>query len=167
MKLVTVLVSFLLLSAVSAKIVDQKAVGADPAYAKNKANIDKMVAFVKKAAGEAKANKDAALKEFNKTKAENGKFQDGELYIYAYDFTGVCTAHGAKAVLVGKNLSELKDKQGNPMIKELMEAAKGGSGFVEFFWEDPSDAKKIKKKLGYVEKVSDTLFVGSGIYFND
>ncbi len=122
---------------------------------------EEMVQFVKEAAAFAKkVGKDAALKEFSNP---TGKFQKGELYIYAYDFTGTCVAHGQKASLVGKNLIKFKDQKGKEMIKELVETAQKGSGFVDFHWQNPV-SKKVEPKIGYVEKIDDSYWIGSGIY---
>jgi signal transduction histidine kinase len=61
----------------------------------------------------------------------------------------------------------MKDKNGLFLIQALRDKAqKEGKGFVEFFWENPT-TKKVEPKLGYVEKVDDNLFIGSGIYNPD
>lgn len=149
------------------KIIDEKNLKSDPLFLKRQSSIEQMVTFVNRAAEDVKKSRVDAFKEFNKSKEEKGKYQEGELYIYAYDFAGINLAHGAKPVLIGKNLMSLKDKQGNFLIQELTEVAKKGSGFVEFFWENPTDKKLIQRKLGYVKKVDETCYVGSGIYFGE
>ena len=45
----------------------------------------------------------------------------------------------------------------------MVDAAKKGSGYVDYFWQNPV-SKKIEAKLGYVEKIDNTYWVGSGIY---
>ncbi len=123
---------------------------------------DDMVKFVKEALDFAKTQgKEVSLKEF--TDGSQFKRDGGELYIYAYDFEGNCIAHGSKSALVGKNLIAMKDKSGKDLIRELRDAAKNGEGFVDFHWENPS-TKKVESKLGYVMKVDDSWWLGSGIY---
>ena len=123
-----------------------------------------MVKFVEEAAAYVKqAGKEAALKEFSKS---DGKFvrANGELYIYAYDFNCVCLAHGYTPTLVGRNLTDKKDSAGLFIIQKLRDtAAKDGKGFVEYGWNDPATGKE-GRKLGYVLKVDETLWLGSGIY---
>ena len=125
---------------------------------------EQMVKFVEEAAAYVKqAGKEAALKEFSDPQ---GKFvrAGGELYIYAYDFKCVCLAHGYTPELVGKNLTGKKDSAGLLVIQKLRDtAAKNGQGFVEFGWTDPATGKE-GRKLGYVLKVDQTLWLGSGIY---
>lgn len=121
-----------------------------------------MVDFVNSAKDFAvSAGKDAALAEFSN---KSGKFQQGELYIFAYDFSGNVVAHGAKPALVGKNLMAIKDTNGVQLIKEMVDvASKDGSGYVVYSWEHPQK-KKVMQKVGYVTKVSDDYWIGSGIY---
>ena len=123
-----------------------------------------MVKFVEEAAAYVRqAGKEAALNEFSNPK---GKFvrAGGELYIYAYDFNCVCLAHGYTPELVGKDLTGKKDSAGMLVIQKLRDAAKDGKGFVEFGWNDPATGKE-GHKLGYVLKVDETTWLGSGIYF--
>ncbi len=126
-----------------------------------------MVAFVEEAAAYLKtAGRDAALKEFSDPK---GKFvrAGGELYLYAYDFDGVCRAHGFTPELVGKDLTDKRDARGLLVIQKLRETVvRDGQGFVEFGWVNPTTGKE-GRKLGYVVKIDDTLWLGSGMYLPD
>jgi len=125
---------------------------------------EEMVKFVEEAAAYVKqVGKEAALKEFSDPQ---GKFvrAGGELYIYAYDFNCVCLAHGYTPKLVGKDLTDKKDSAGVLVIQKLRDtAAKDGQGFVEFGWNDPATGKE-GRKLGYVLRIDQTLWLGSGIY---
>ncbi len=119
-------------------------------------------AFVEKAAAYAKANgKDAALAAFT---ASGGDFHQGQLYIFAYDFTGTVIAHGGDPTLVGKNLITMKDPNGIMVIEELVRLASAGSGWLYYTWPNPAHANTQEPKLGYVVKVDDGWFVGSGTY---
>jgi cytochrome c len=122
---------------------------------------DDVVKFVEEGkAYAAKNGRDAFFKELMNPA---GKFKRGELYFYAYDFKGVVLAHGAKPHLVGKNLYNLSDKSGKKLIQELARTAKNGTGWVEYHWQNPT-SKKVEKKLGYVVKLDDTSWFGSGTY---
>jgi signal transduction histidine kinase len=121
-----------------------------------------MIAFVREAVAYADANgKDAALAEFNRA---NGSFVRGELYIYAYDFNGTTIAHPFNPEKIGVNRLNETDAHGNYFIKDLRDAARNGTGFVEFYYINPVHNMTVEKKLGYVEKVDDSWWLGSGIY---
>ncbi len=118
-------------------------------------------AFVQEAVDYANAHgKDAALAEFSNA---SGSFERGELYIYAYDFSGTVLAHGGDPTLVGKNLINYQDPTGFYVIQALIEKAKSGSGWVSYTWDNPQTGRQ-DPKLGYVMKVDDTWWLGSGLY---
>lgn len=134
-----------------------------PAYAADKGSSNEAMAMVKKAAALIKSDgKEKAFAAFSDP--ANKDFHDRDLYIYAYDMNGVALAHGVNPKMVGKNLLDMKDNEGKAMIQEMVKVAKSkGNGWVDFKWPNPV-TKAIEAKSGYVEKVDDTMFVGSGIY---
>jgi cytochrome c len=121
-----------------------------------------MQAFVEKAVSYAQEKgKDPALAAFT---AAGGEFHQGDLYIYAYDFSGTVLAHGGDATLVGKNLIDMKDPNGVLVIQELVRLAQQGSGWLYYTWPNPAHGNQEEPKLGYVTKVDDGWFLGSGVY---
>ena len=133
-----------------------------PAVAADKATANEAVAMVKKAAALVKSDgKEKAFAAF--ADPANKDFHDRDLYIYVYDLNGVSLAHGANPKMVGKNLLNMKDNEGKPMIQEMVKVAKEkGSGWVDYKWPNPV-TKAVEAKSGYVERVDDIL-VGSGVY---
>lgn len=132
-------------------------------YAADKGSKDEAVAMVKQAAALVKsAGKEKAFAAISDP--ANKDFHDRDLYIYVYDLNGVALAHGNNPRMVGKNLIDLKDGDGKPMIKNMVDIAKSpaGKGWVEFKWPNPV-TKVVEQKAGYVERVDD-MMVGSGIY---
>lgn len=118
-------------------------------------------AMVEKAAEFYKANgKDKAMAAFNDPK---GQFVQGELYIIAYDFEGKVLANATSTKLIGKNIMNMKDPDGKPFMKELLETAKKGGGWVEYKFNDPK-MNKIRPKVTYVLKVDSNVAIGCGIY---
>src|SRR5450631_2897189 len=118
-------------------------------------------ALVEKAAAYIKANgKEKALAEFNNPK---GKFIDRDLYIFAYDFNGVNLALGSNPRMVGKNLLDLQDAGGKPLIRDLIHVANKGGGWYAYKWSNPR-TKKIQDKISYVLKIDDSMFIGCGVY---
>ncbi|MDY7574033.1 cache domain-containing protein [Actimicrobium sp. CCI2.3] len=132
--------------------------------AAEKGSRDEAVALVKKAAAYLRENgKEKAFAEFNKP---DGPFVDRDLYIFAYSAGGDGTnlAHGANPKLIGKNLLELRDADGKPIVKNFIEVANGktGNGWVDYKWANPL-TKAVEAKTSYVEKVGDVI-LGSGVY---
>lgn len=124
---------------------------------------EQMVAFVKEAVSFAHSHdKATALAEFSN---RNGSFVRGDLYLYAYDFNGTTIAHPVNPEKIGVNRLYEPDALGNYFIYDLRAAAINGSGFVEYTYINPAHNNAIEKKLGYVEKVDDTWWLGSGIYY--
>ncbi len=122
-----------------------------------------MVAFVKEAVTYARAHdKNTSLAEFSN---RTGSFVRGDLYLYAYDFNGTTIAHPVNPEKIGINRLYEPDALGNFFIHDLRAAALNGSGFVEYYYINPVHNNAVEKKLGYVEKIDDTWWLGSGIYF--
>lgn len=118
-------------------------------------------AMVKKVAAFIKANgTDKAFEEVT-----NGKsFKDRDLYIFIYDLNGKCVAHGANAKLVGKDLIAMKDPDGKPLVKMLVDVAKEkGHGWTDTVKFRNPTTDKIQTRVNYVERVGD-FAVGSGVY---
>lgn len=121
-----------------------------------KAMVDAAVEHVKKVGPE------KAFADFTTDKAT---WTQKDLYVMAYDATGTCVGHGANPKLIGKNLIELKDPNGKPLVKDLTDTAMSkGTGWVEYDWPHPQ-TKKLEGKKTYVRKlVNYNGWVGVGIY---
>ncbi len=123
---------------------------------------DDMVAFVDEAVAYARAHgRKSALIEFS---SRNGSFFRGDLYIYAYDFSGTTIAHPVNPEKIGINRYDERDAVGNYFIRDLQAMAANGSGFASYYYINPVHSNAIEQKLGYVRKVDDTWWLGSGIY---
>lgn len=130
----------------------------EPDYTSN----ETLVAFVESAVEYARVNgKGKALAEFSDP---NGSFVRGELYIYAYDFNNVALAHPFDPDKIGVNRMDELDAFGNPYTRQFIDAATNGSGFVRFYYVNPAHNRTVESKLGYVMKVDDDWWLGSGVY---
>ncbi|MDP9109919.1 MAG: cache domain-containing protein [Pseudomonadota bacterium] len=88
-------------------------------------------------------------------------------YFFVYDMQGVNLVHPRQPELVGRNLWELRDIQGNPTIQRLIARARNGGGVERYLWEKPS-SHKVVPKLGYVTSLPRWGWVlGTGIYLDD
>ena len=77
-----------------------------------------------------------------------------------YDNNGKCVSHGANPALIGRDLIDLKDTEGKPLIREFV--AIKNSGWVDYKWPNPV-TKKIEPKTTYLVRVG-TYLVGVGAY---
>ena len=73
--------------------------------------------------------------------------------------------HPIKPKLIGKDLSKLKDKNGNYFFIQLCEATKNPKGgWVEYLWPKPGE-KKHSRKISYCRNIPGTPYeAGAGIY---
>ncbi len=134
---------------------------ANAALASDKGTAPEAEALVHKAVAALKAQgPEKAFEEFT-----NGKsFKDRDLYVYVYDFNGKCLAHGANGKLVGKELMAMKDPDGKPLIKILLDVAKEkGQGWTETVKFRNPTTDKIQTRVNYVERVGEVV-IGSGVF---
>jgi two-component system, NarL family, sensor kinase len=88
-------------------------------------------------------------------------------YFFVYDLHGTVLMHPRQRDLIGKDLWELRDPQGNATIQALLARARAGGGFVEYMWRRPSTGR-IAPKLGYVTQVPRWgWMIGTGLYRDD
>jgi polar amino acid transport system substrate-binding protein len=107
-----------------------------------------------------RVGKAAAIKEFAD---RNGSFTLGAQYIWALDFEGNNLAHPWHPEFAGVNQLNLTDEAGFLMIAAMRDAARNGSGFVSYQYENPVTGK-IESKLVYVKRVDESWWLASGIY---
>lgn len=95
--------------------------------------------------------KSVTVREINDTRTDSFRF--GDLYLYIYDMNGVCVAHGARPDFVGLNQSNAQDEDGRYYIREIIEKARLGGGWINFRMNNAV-------QVAYVEQVD----IGSGRY---
>jgi len=69
-------------------------------------------------------------------------------YFYAYTPEGINVVHPINKALVGKNLIDLKDKQGTFIVRDLIKVAKDGTGVSKFIFPNPK-TKLDEPKVAY------------------
>jgi signal transduction histidine kinase len=119
--------------------------------------VKKAVALIKSGTPE------SAYKAF--TEHPDGAFKDRDLYVFVYDFQGNCLAQGANPKMVGKNLIELKDMDGNFLIKgqiDMVKAKKSG-WYGPYKFNNPV-SNKLDVKKSYCEQGAGDTMVCVGIY---
>jgi len=119
-----------------------------------KAMLQKAVAYVKD------VGREKAIAEFNNPK---GKFIYKDLYILIHRTDGVLLALPYMPQGIGQNLISLKDADGKPHVKNLVDMAKTKKrGTHEYRWSNPK-TKKVDKKTTYYEVVDD-MIIQCGYY---
>jgi len=99
------------------------------------------------------------------TQLSYGAKGDGYIFVYKYDGTNLATR--PKPQLKGKNLIGLKDPSGVFIVKELIDKAKSGGGYLEYIWAKPSKNADVPK-LSYAVGLSKWQWmVGTGFYVDD
>jgi signal transduction histidine kinase len=120
--------------------------------AEAKAMLDKAVVSIK-------ADKAKALADMQKGE---GGFKDRDLYAFCANASdGAFTAHPA---LMGKNIRDIKDKDGKALGEEMMKvAAEGKVEEVSYMWPRPGADTTPVAKVSYVTKAGDQV-CGVGYY---
>lgn len=125
--------------------------------AKAEALVKEAVVFAKK------QGKDKLLEA---TTAPTGQFhlkKGDDLYLFIYNLSGLCVAHGAKAMLVGLSRYDAKDPDGKFYVREFISIAKTkGKGWTSYKYPDPKNGK-IELKTTFVT-LHDDLIICAGAY---
>ncbi|WCE28342.1 cache domain-containing protein [Vibrio sp. SCSIO 43137] len=88
-------------------------------------------------------------------------------YFFVYDKSGTNVVHPILTNLVGKNLIDLQDENGNYLIEALLNKAQSGGGYHSYMWQKPSTNETVQK-LGYVEWLDKWQWmIGTGLYIED
>ncbi len=91
--------------------------------------------------------------------------KDKSGYFFVYEGT-VNISIPPKKEIQGKDLIDLKDKNGVYLIKELRDRAKEGGGFVRYVWPKPGAGDT--PKLSYAEMIPGTdMWIGTGVYIDN
>lgn len=102
--------------------------------------------------------KGEAVRQF--TNKRDDSFRNGDLYIVVYDMNGIAIAHGGNDELVGKNMYDEKDDDGRYYVRECIQKAKDGGGWIDY-------KSKNSFQSVYVEEVDlgvDRFVITCGMY---
>ncbi|GGI68389.1 cache domain-containing protein [Shewanella gelidii] len=91
--------------------------------------------------------------------------EDG--YFFSYHYDGTALVLPGQEWRVGENWIELKDKHGVMVIRDLIQAAQSGGGYLNYIFNQPSKGE-VAKKLAYAEQVGPWQWMfGTGVYIDD
>ncbi|MCK5632140.1 cache domain-containing protein [bacterium] len=103
--------------------------------------------------------KNSIAKSFNAFSYDQN-FMKGELYLFVYDFDGVCNAIGKYQEILWKNLYDYQDSYGVFIVRSLIEKAKKGGGWIVYEWKNATKMSYVTQ----VKKDGKTYAVGCGFY---
>ncbi|MDQ1924551.1 cache domain-containing protein [Massilia pseudoviolaceinigra] len=108
---------------------------------------------------------DATLDEAKRILSTLSYGDDG--YFFVYDYQGNSLMHPRQPGLVGRNLWDMRDVNGEPTIQRLIARARAGGGLQRYIWAKPS-INKPAPKLGFVIPMENWgWMLGTGIYLDD
>jgi len=88
-------------------------------------------------------------------------------YFFLYDMQGRNLMHPRQPELVGRDMWDMRDSDGTPVIQNLIARAREGGGFVRYVWNKPSVGQQAPK-LGYAVALPRwNWMLGTGIYLDD
>ncbi len=126
-----------------------------------------LVSFVHEAAGLFSEKGEKAFPDFQK---KGSKWFNERRYLFIYDLKGVNVFHPVEPELEGKDLIGLKDLDGKPVIRYLIETVTEKDepyGWIHYLWCEPGEIFP-RWKSSYVLKAEDPsgkeYVIGSGIY---
>jgi len=147
--------SISILTLVSTSLAQDKDINTKKEITQLKLFVDSGITYIKQ------TNKKIAYAEIGNPK---GKFTHRDMYLFVFSYKGLCLAHGGDPKnMVGKNLYELQDQYGTPIVKIMIETARSGGGFLSYYWNNPL-TNKIQAKTSYVKPIDKETFIGAGIY---
>ena len=93
--------------------------------------------------------------------------QNGSSYIFIYTLDGINVSDPNKPQNRGRNMLNLQDVNGKYMLKELIEKAKHGGGFVEYVWDNPANGM-LSEKISYAMTFKPWRWmIGTGVYLSE
>jgi signal transduction histidine kinase len=104
--------------------------------------------------------KDKLIAEVN---VRDGRFHQGELYVYVTDLAYTILAHPVNPKLIGQYIVDVPDVDGKLYRKEMVEIARTkGRGWVDYKYKNPVSGK-VEPKTSYLSKTGDMIII-CGIY---
>ncbi len=129
---------------------------------------NQLVDLVERAARLLETEGDSAFTRFN---VPGSEWFQGDTYMFAYALDGTCVFHAQTPDLMGRNLIDLKDINGKPVIRDIVAIGQrpepDASGWVFYLWQQGTQLSPSWKSA-YIRKVvtpnGRQYVLGSGAY---
>lgn len=96
-----------------------------------------------------------------------GPFMAKDAYVFVYDGNGIDLVNPAFPNLEGRDLSEVKDSEGKPVMRLMLDVLQtSGAGWVDYMWPKPGESVATRKSayVGKARMGEEWVLVGSGVY---
>lgn len=94
-------------------------------------------------------------------------FDDMSGYFYVIDFRGYNVVQPPAPEIQGVYEYDLQDSKGTYLVRELIEAARKGGGYVDYYWMNYHLNREVPK-LAYAEQIpGQDYLIGSGVYLTN
>lgn len=88
-------------------------------------------------------------------------------FIYGYDMDGNIVFHSGNTDMIGKSVLDLTDSDGKPFVREIIDTAMDGGGFVQFRWPREAGAEP-SPRLTYAREIEVWGWViATGFFIDD
>ncbi|HEX7650142.1 MAG TPA: cache domain-containing protein [Noviherbaspirillum sp.] len=104
-----------------------------------------------------------AYKAFNEP--EGKSFKDKDLFVFVYDFQGNVLASSGIAKVIGKNLIDMKDADGQPIVRGVLDMVKKNKKgwYGPYRFSNPR-TQEYERKKSYCEQAANDVLVCVGAY---
>lgn len=113
----------------------------------------RLVKLVEDAATLMESEGTAAFAEFG---LKGSRWFDDQCFLFVYDSSGTCTFHATISELVGKNIMDLRDMNGKPMVRFVTDVCRkpqrDAHSWVFYLWQEKNEFEP-KWKSAYIRKV--------------
>jgi methyl-accepting chemotaxis protein len=109
---------------------------------------------------------DQAIRRFRDT-VRPIRYDDGAGYYFAYGLDGTTLILGPTPEIEGTNRLRATDARGRPMVQDIIDAARQGTGLALYYYPKPGAARP-QPKLTYSRLIPGwDMAVGTGLYIDD
>ncbi|SPF80699.1 cache domain-containing protein [Pseudoprimorskyibacter insulae] len=90
-----------------------------------------------------------------------------EGYFWVYDYDGTNLVSPRQTDFINGNWIDLTDSEGTPVVREFIETARQGAGYVEHLWPKPSTGEEARMITYVTSFPSWQWAVGTGLFIDD
>ncbi|WP_445157244.1 methyl-accepting chemotaxis protein [Halomonas sp. E14] len=85
-------------------------------------------------------------------------------YVFVFDYDGTMLVQPAVPQQEGRNMLDVQDANGKPLIRDMIEIARGGGGRYAYEWTNPATGE-VEPKYSYATPIAEWNWViGAGVY---
>lgn len=138
----------------------------------NRGNLRQFVERAAAALGEHAADRETAHAFLDANFRAEGEWRYRDIYVFVITGEGINFFQAPDPDWEGTDVSDQEDLNGVKLGQELLEAARAGGGFVEYWWDNPEiegDEEHGSPKLAYAVPITvgeEPMLLGSGIYLD-